>query len=254
MIEKPCFSALRSSTPSLPLSRPFAKSLKRYRPRTKERVAPNVAPTILQAVPRNFPKMNAPAALKGVAGKARTPRAYRRTNRADPNGPASRTSRSILPTSSFLPSVVRNRFPSGVRKRRYAAVPAKARKTTSLMIFVLFPFKTPPSGKLYYIAPPLREGRARACCRSRRPGRILIMVMNMPTFLADLVARLFTWNRTVLSFWARRARVVMSGERRDDHRPGGRGDLRRRVRRLPARARGVSAATGENSRRRNLSH
>jgi len=65
------------------------------------------------------------------------------------------------------------------------------------------------------------------------------MVMNMPTFLADLVARLFTWNRTVLSFWARRARVVTSGERRDDHRPGGRGDLRRRVRRLPARARGV---------------
>ena len=34
------------------------------------------------------------------------------------------------------------------------------------------------------------------------------MVMNMPTFLADLVARLFTWNRTVLSFWARRDWVV----------------------------------------------
>jgi len=34
------------------------------------------------------------------------------------------------------------------------------------------------------------------------------MGFNMPTFLTDLAARLFTWNRTVLSFWARRARVV----------------------------------------------
>src|SRR3972149_12107031 len=127
-----------------------------------------------------------------------------RTKSAGPKGPAESTSRSILPTSSFLPSVVRNRFPSGVRKRRYAAVPAKERKTTSLMIFVLFPVKTPSSGKLYYIAPPLREGRGGAGCRSRRPGRILIMGFNMPTFLAGLVARLFTWNRTVLSFWARR--------------------------------------------------
>jgi len=66
------------------------------------------------------------------------------------------------------------------------------------------------------------------------------MGRNMPTFLADLVARLFTWNRTVLSFWARRARVVTFTD----------------VPWVPLErpARGVSAATGENSRRRNLSH
>src|SRR4030066_2305288 len=98
-----------------------------------------------------------------------------RAKSAGPKGPAEPTSRSILPTSSFLPSVVRKRFPSGVRKRRYAAVPAKERKTTSLMIFVLFPVKTPPSGKLYYIAPPLREGRAGAGCRSRQAGVDLVL-------------------------------------------------------------------------------
>ena len=33
--------------------------------------------------------------------------------------------------------------------------------------------------------------------------------MQLPSFLVDLGARLFTWNRSVLSFWARRARVVI---------------------------------------------